>query len=97
VFNIGADTPYTINQLAEVVSRAMKKPLNKIHLDSRNEVMHAYADHEKAKKVFNYEPKYDLEYGVKRQVEWALEVGSKKSADFSNIEIEKNLPSSWRS
>ena len=96
VFNIGADTPYTVNHLAKVVSRAMKKPLNKIHLDSRNEVMHAYADHEKAKKIFNYEPKYGLEYGVKRQVEWALEVGSKKSADFSNIEIEKNLPSSWR-
>ena len=97
VFNIGADTPYTINQLAEVVSRAMRKPLNKIYLDSRNEVVHAYADHEKAKRVFNYNPKYDLEHGVKRQVEWALKVGAKKSADFNNIEIEKNLPPSWRS
>lgn len=97
VFNIGADTPYTINQLAEVVSRVMRKPFNKIHLDSRNEVLHAYADHGKAKKVFNYELKYDLEHGVKRQVEWALKVGSKKSADFSNIEVEKNLPSSWKS
>lgn len=97
VFNIGADTPYTINQLAEVISEVMRKPLNKIHLDSRNEVVHAYADHDKAKRIFNYEPKFDLEHGIRRQVEWALKVGSKKSADFSNIEIEKNLPSSWRS
>lgn len=74
----------------------MKKPFKKIHLAGRNEVVHAYADHEKAKTVFNYELKYNLEHGIKRQVEWALKVGSKKSNDFSNIEIEKNLPSSWR-
>ena len=96
VFNIGADTPYTINQLAKVISKVMKKPLNKIYLDARNEVLHAYADHEKAKRVFNYESKYDLEHGIKMQVEWALKVGSKKSNDFSNIEIKKNLPSVWR-
>ncbi len=97
VFNIGADIPYTVNQLAEVISRVMKKPLNKIHLEGRKEVVHAYSDHEKAKAVFNFEPKYDLEHGIKKQVEWALKVGSKKSKDFSDIEIEKNLPASWRS
>lgn len=96
VFNIGADTPYTINQLAEVIARVMKKPINKIHLDARNEVLQAYADHEKAKAVFDYKSQYDLEYGIKRQVEWALKVGSKKSNDFSDIEVEKNLPSIWR-
>ena len=96
VFNIGADTPYTINHLAEVVAKVMNKPLNKIHLESRDEVVHAYADHEKAKTVFRYEPKFDLEHGVRRQVDWALKVGAKKSAEFNNIEVEKNLPASWR-
>jgi len=89
--------PYTVNQLAEVISRVMEKPLTKIHLEARQEVVHAYSDHEKAKTVFNFEPQYNLEQGIKRQVEWALKVGSKKSKDFSNIEIEKNLPSSWKS
>ena len=43
VFNIGADTPYTILQLAEEIAAAFGKPLNVKHLPARNEVVHAFS------------------------------------------------------
>ena len=92
VFNVGADKPYTVNYLAEVVSKAMDKPLNVVHVEARNEVVHAYATHDKMKRIFNYEAQVDLEEGVKRQAEWAQRVGAKASQKFENIEIMKNLP-----
>ncbi len=95
VFNVGADKPYTVNYLAEVVSKAMGKPLNVVHVEARNEVVHAYATHDKVKRIFNYEAKVDLEEGVKRQAEWAKRVGAKAGQKFENIEIMKNLPPSW--
>lgn len=97
IFNVGADTPYTVNYLAEVVAKAMNKPLRKVHLDARNEVVNAYASHAKIRSVFGEHIKASLEEGVKRQADWALKAGSKASAKFENIEVSKNLPPSWRS
>ena len=39
IFNVGADVPYTINELASVVSDAMRVELNVKYLDARNEVL----------------------------------------------------------
>jgi UDP-glucose 4-epimerase len=96
IFNIGADTPYSVNYLTEVVAKAMNKPLRKVHLDARNEVVHAYASHDKVRRFFGSDVKCSLEEGVKRQADWALRVGAKASMKFENIEIIKNLPPSWR-
>src|ERR1035437_4581771 len=38
IFNVGADVPYTVNDLAQVVAEALGLPCNVIHLDPRNEV-----------------------------------------------------------
>ena len=38
----------------------------------------------------------DLETGVGRMVEWAKVHGPRKTAKFSEIEILRNLPPSWR-
>ncbi len=95
VFNIGADTECTVRQLAETVMDAMelKSPLN--HLPPRNEVVHAYANHDKAKEVFNITTTTTLREGLFRMAGWAKAAGSRKSKKFENIEIEKNLPAIW--
>src|SRR5271166_5081645 len=41
VFNVGADKPYSVNELATVVSAAMGAQSQIKHLDARNEVVHA--------------------------------------------------------
>src|SRR5262249_46467987 len=53
VFNIGADKEYTIKELAYTVMDVLNMKQELRHLEARNEVVHAYSDHSKAKSVFN--------------------------------------------
>lgn len=95
-FNIGADIPYTVNELAQFVAKAMGVSPNIEYLKERNEVKVAYADHSKIKKFFpEYKPKVSLAEGVNKMVLWAKKYGVQKSKNFDNIEINKNLPPSW--
>jgi len=97
IFNVGADVPYTVNHLADVVRNAMGVPEHPIvHHPPRNEVMHAFSDHSKVQRVFGLSAATDLETGVGRMVEWAKAHGPRKTAKFSEIEIRRNLPPSWR-
>ncbi len=95
VFNVGADTPYSVNYLAEVVAKAIGAQLNVQHLQARNEVQHAFSDHSKVSQVFNLSTPVSLEEGVQRMAEWAKRVGARQSKQFGSIEITKNLPPSW--
>src|SRR6187551_1149165 len=52
VFNIGADKPYTINELVNVVCKHLGAEPNTKYLQARKEVMHAYSDHAKAHRIF---------------------------------------------
>jgi UDP-glucose 4-epimerase len=95
VFNIGADIPYTVNELARTVCKVMGVKLQIRNLVARNEVQHAYASHEKVNTYFDYKPQFSLEEGLTRMVEWAKKVGSRKTKRFAAIEISRNLPEAW--
>ncbi len=96
VFNIGADRPYTVNRLAEVVQEAMGRKTGVKHLEARKEVVHAFSDHSKVEKVFGKTKAVSLEEGVARMAEWVKKVGPRKPTVFDGIEVERNLPPSWR-
>jgi UDP-glucose 4-epimerase len=95
IFNIGADKPYTVKELASVVCKAfnVESPIN--FLNARNEVLHAYSDHQKAQNVFGSNADIDLEDGIAKMSEWAKRVGARKSQEFNNIEILEKLPDGW--
>ena len=94
-FNVGADTPYSVNELAQVVATAMGSQAELVHLPARNEVSNAYCTHDKAQRVFGTRVCTPLEEGVGRMAAWARKVGARQSNVFSQIEIERNLPPSW--
>jgi UDP-glucose 4-epimerase len=96
VFNVGADTPYSVNTLARYVAKAMGCPLDMKHLQSRNEVVHAFSAHNRVREVFGYTAQVSLEEGVQRMAWWARAVGAKKSKPFASVEVLKNMPRSWR-
>jgi UDP-glucose 4-epimerase len=96
VFNVGADTPYSILELAEEISLAFKKPLKLEHLPARNEVVHAFSDHSKARRIFGATKTVTLREGIGRMAEWVLSKGSATPIWFDDIEIDKKLPPSWR-
>ncbi len=95
VFNIGSDIPYTVNDLAREVATLFGVNPEIQYLDRRNEVDEAYADHSKAKEILKAAPQVSLKEGLKRMAEWAKQHGIRQSKDFDQIEISKNLPSSW--
>ena len=96
IFNVGADVPCTVNELARTVCELMGVPDHPIlRHEARNEVKHAYSDHARVKKVFGDAPATDLRTGLERMIQWARKVGARKGSRFENIEIMKNLPPFW--
>jgi UDP-glucose 4-epimerase len=95
IFNVGADTPYMVNELAELVAEAMGKPCKINHLDTRNEVKIAFSDHSKVDRVFGKQEKKGLREGVAAMAEWVRKHGAKESNVFEGIEIAKHMPPSW--
>ncbi len=95
VFNIGADTPYTVHFLANEVAKAFGVQPELQYLPKRNEVDEAYSDHTKAKKILSAQPRVTLQQGIARMTTWAKKHGARKSKEFHDIEIRKNLPPSW--
>jgi len=97
IFNVGADTIYTVNELAKAVIQAMGSTVPINYLASRNEVVNAWSDHGKAHKFFGTTQEITLADGLKRMADWVKKAGVRQSKPFEGIEIEKNLPPSWRS
>jgi UDP-glucose 4-epimerase len=95
IFNIGADQPYTINELAIAVSRAMGVEPNLVHLPARNEVVHAYSSHEKVQRLLGERKLHSLEDGLACMAEWVRQHGARSSQKFENIEVSKNFPKAW--
>ncbi len=95
IFNIGADTPYTILQLAEEIAAAFKLPCVLQHLPARKEVVHAFCDHTKVRQVFDPPPPVDLQKGIRRMADWVRSHGPAIPVRFPDIEIHENLPAGW--
>ena len=95
VFNVGADRPYSVNELASEIGKVFGLEPRISYLGARNEVLHAYSSHEKVRKYFPDAPEFSLNEGLSRMAAWAKEYGPRESSIFNEIEIEKNLPVSW--
>jgi UDP-glucose 4-epimerase len=96
IFNIGADTPYSILDLAREIAGAFAKPLQVLHLPARKEVVHAFSDHSKVRAVFAPPPSITLSSGVRRMADWVITRGPTSPVQFSDIEVREGLPGSWR-
>ncbi len=98
VYNIGADKPWTVNALAAAVCAAMGAPSSAIrHLAARNEVVTAYSNHEKVKRVFgDLIRNVPLDEGIAKMAAWVKTLPRvPEPKRFGHIEVLKNLPPSW--
>lgn len=96
IFNVGADRPYSVNELAAAVATAMGAKPEIAYLPPRHEVLHAFCDHDKLEKAFSVRAQVSLAEGLERMAKWAKHVGARKSKAFGRIEIAMNLPAIWR-
>ncbi len=95
VFNVGADVPYSVKDLAVAVAEAMGVVPNLQHLPARKEVQDAYSSHDRVRRVFGERRTHTLEEGLQAMAKWVHTHGSRVGGHFENIEIPRNLPSAW--
>jgi UDP-glucose 4-epimerase len=98
VFNIGSDIHISLNELATIIKDVMGvKDHEIIHLDARNEVEHAISDHGKIIATQEYIPTWTpIEIGLQEVAKWVKTVKLEPTNGFTNIEVDKNMPQSWR-
>ncbi len=78
----GGKNPISINQIIEILERLLQKKAKKEYLPfHKADVKITWAEIEKAKELLGWKPEVDIEEGLKRTVEWALE----------NIELVKSV------
>jgi UDP-glucose 4-epimerase len=97
IFNIGGDIDYSVNELAKTTMEVMGLSQDINYQPARNEVLHAYADHTNAKKIFNLNEDnfINLREGIEKMAGWVSKVGSRESNYFGEIEIHEKLPPIW--
>ncbi len=96
VINIGADQPYSVLDLAREVAAAFGVEPRVTHLEARKEVVHAFASHDKLRRIFGTTSGVPLRDGIRRMAAWVRREGPTLPVSFKNIEVAKNLPPSWR-
>ena len=96
VFNVGADEPWSLNDLAAEVAAAMGVAPNVRHLPARVEVQHAHSSHARARQVFGERPSTPLADGLRTMAEWVRRQGPQTGTPFEAIEVTKGLPPSWQ-
>jgi UDP-glucose 4-epimerase len=97
VFNIGSDTPCTVNELTRQIVEIMNAPNHPVeYLPARYEVKAAFSDHAKADRVFGRKKPTSLTDGLKQMAEWAKSAAVQKSWSLNEVEVERNIPPSWK-
>ena len=96
VFNVGADQPWPLNELAGRVAAAMGVAPRVTHLPARYEVHNAHSSHDKIRDVFGHRDATSLDDGLRAMAAWVKQQGAQSSTSFKGIEVTKNLPPSWQ-
>ena len=93
---MGADQPYSVNELANEVAACLGTKARIQHLPARHEVVHAFSSHAKAQAVFGDLIKnVSLRDGLARMSAWVRQHGARVGQPFEGIEVLRNLPPSW--
>lgn len=95
IINIGADTPYTVNRLAQVVASAFGVMPDVRYLPPRKEIPHVYSDHAKARQLFGAGASISLEQGIRRMSAWAKSIGVRGAQRYPELELRRGLPALW--
>jgi nucleoside-diphosphate-sugar epimerase len=78
IINIGNGIEYKIKDVVLKILKMMNNPIKPaigVLPYREGEVMHFYSDNKKAKSLLNWKPKYSLEEGLKKTIEWYIKNG----------------------
>ncbi len=71
VFNIGTGRATSVNELFSILNLIFGRHMKPLYKDTRKgDIKHSLADITKAGKILGYEPKYSLEIGIRKTIEY---------------------------
>ncbi len=75
IFNIGGGNYVTVNETIELLGKLLKLPVNvKYKEKEKGDVRDTSADINRAKRELGFNPKYDLNYGLEKELEWIKKI-----------------------
>lgn len=95
VFNVGADKPVSVLDLARMMQQIAGDHSEIRHLPARHEVMHAFSSHAAIDEVFPNRPMTALREGLERTFAWARTQTLLPYSKPCPIEVPRNLPPHW--
>jgi UDP-glucose 4-epimerase len=73
IFNVSAGSPATVNQLADTIGRLVGRPVERRYAPARTgDIRNSWADIGAAREGLGYEPRIDLEEGLRLTAEHLL-------------------------
>jgi len=92
--NLGSEKHVSLNNLALILSKL--KNTDKLYLEKRHEVKHAWCTTEKSIQLLNFVDKTKLEDGIKIMWEWAKKQPNRERKTWKQFELDKNVYSYWK-
>jgi UDP-glucose 4-epimerase len=96
--NVGSDRVYAVNEIADILGDVSKTHgiiSSKFYLEKRDEVVHAYCDHTRAKTVLGFEDQTDMYSLIDRIFEWAKSQPNRPQKQMA-YEIKKGMYNFWK-
>ena len=73
IFNISGGTPTSVNELAVTIGRLLGKPVERRYLPARpGDLRNSWADVSEARSLLGFEPRVELEEGLRRTADYLL-------------------------
>lgn len=98
IYNIGADSSFTILEAAQrfrTVAKKLGYDPQIVHLSPRDEVQFAYCDHSKAKEQLGFKDETDFEALIEKMFVWAQQQ-TPKPVKMMSYEVEKKMYDFWK-
>tara|TARA_R110000868_G_scaffold202172_1_gene449690 strand:- start:561 stop:1562 length:1002 start_codon:yes stop_codon:yes gene_type:complete len=95
-FNIGNDDDRSIIYAAKVCKEVCVNGKELEFMPAIHEVMEAYSDHSKAKKILGLECKTPLREGLEKMWEWAKNQPIRKVSAIEDFEIQEGIYEMWK-
>lgn len=95
IINLGGTQEYSINQAADILIDVMGGG-EKIYLEQRHEVLHAWSTWQKSVDLLDYVDTISLKQGLTTMWEWAKKQPDRGQFKWKNYEVEKGIYSYWK-
>lgn len=94
--NVGGIHSIELNDALDLVIQVTGAPKNKVHLETRHEVRHAWSTHKKSIEVLGYSESVTLRQGLERMWSWVLKQPPRAQKFWSEYELDTGIYSFWK-